>query len=103
MPDHPSCPTPFRARLHRVGIPALLAGIVMAGCVPTITETALAPDNVYVCRDNKAVRVVRAPDGMAAEVSLEGQRVLQQRADSAAQEKYSNGPTTLYLDGEKAV
>jgi hypothetical protein len=25
------------------------------------------------------------------------------RVESAAQEKYSNGPTTLYLDGEKAL
>lgn len=46
---------------------------------------------------------MRAPDGRSATVWLNGQSAVLARADSAAQEKYSDGRTTLYLDGEKAV
>jgi membrane-bound inhibitor of C-type lysozyme len=47
--------------------------------------------------------VERAPDAMRAAVLLEGKTIVLTRAGSAAQEKYTDGEYSLYLDGEKAM
>jgi membrane-bound inhibitor of C-type lysozyme len=75
----------------------------LGACAPVITETVLPPDNVYVCRDGSTLRVVRRADGMAAEVFAANRRMVLPRADSAAQEKYSDGASVLYLEGERAL
>jgi len=103
MPFAASVPSPraVPGAARAVAAPALAA--LLAACAPGLTETVLPPDNVYVCRDGVSMRVLRAPDGRSAEVVLSDRRVVLMRADSAAQEKYGNGATTLYLDGEKAL
>jgi membrane-bound inhibitor of C-type lysozyme len=96
--------TPDRRFRRRAGaIAAFAFATGLPACAPTITETVLAPDNVYVCRDGKSMRVVRAADGRSAEVSVDDRRFVLLRTESAAQEKYGSGTTTLYLDGEKAL
>ena len=89
------------------GRPAALAlATLLAGCVVTVggtPETVLPADNMYACRDGTMLRVARQPDGRYAFASIGNQSVRLMRADSAAQEKYSDGNTTLYLDGENAL
>jgi membrane-bound inhibitor of C-type lysozyme len=79
---------------------------IAAGCVVTAggtPETVLPADNLYACRDGAMLRVARQPDGRQAFISINNQSVRLMRADSAAQEKYTDGTTTLYLDGENAL
>jgi membrane-bound inhibitor of C-type lysozyme len=77
---------------------------LLASCVPSgLPETVLAPQMRYLCRDGSVLFVERAPGGQFAEASAGGQRARLMRADSAAQEKYSSGGTTLYLDGNQAL
>lgn len=83
---------------------AAAAGALVLGCVATgLPTTYIPPDNTYVCRDSKTLNVMRAPDGRSATVAVGGRSVVLPLVDSAVQQKYSNGPTTLYLDGQNAV
>jgi len=93
----------MRTIVHRIAsVAAMLA--LLSGCVPTgLPETALPPDNTYACRDGAMLRVARAPDGSAAIASIAGRSARLMRMDSPAQEKYGDGSTTLYLDGDRAL
>ena len=82
----------------------LALALSLCACVPSgLPETVLAPQMRYLCRDGAVLMVDRAPSGQFAVASARGQRVQLMRADSAAQEKYSEGGTTLYLDGDRAL
>jgi membrane-bound inhibitor of C-type lysozyme len=97
-------PQSGRTCILRGAIAAALLS-TLAGCiVPAgMPETVLPADNLYACRDGAMLRVARQPDGRFAMASIGKQSVRLMRADSAAQEKYSDGNTTLYLDGENAL
>ncbi len=83
---------------------AATAALVLGACVPSgLPETVLPAQIDYLCRDGSMLRVTRSPDGMFATVAAKGLSARLQRADSAAQEKYSDGPTTLYLEGDRAL
>ncbi|MEP7330050.1 MAG: hypothetical protein ABI777_12625 [Betaproteobacteria bacterium] len=72
--------------------------------MPTgLPETVLAPQMRYLCRDGAILTVDRAPNGQYAVAATGGQRAQLMRTDSAAQEKYTNGATTLYLEGDRAL
>ena len=75
----------------------------VAGCAPQIYEPVLPARIDYVCAGNKILPVARGGDGRMAAVLIDGKQVTLQRADSAAQEKYSDGGLALYLDGERAM
>ena len=93
-----------RHALHSAWIPAVLLGFVVQGCVVVQPQVAVLPAEItYVCQNNSSMKVWRAPDGRSASVWFNGTNTNLPRVDSAAQEKYSDGRTTLYLDGEKAV
>jgi len=77
--------------------PALLAGCVYQG----IQQTALPPRVDYVCQGDKLLQVARGTE--AAIVRFDGREATLARTASAAQEKYSDGEWTLYLDGERAM
>ncbi len=82
----------------------ILGSIVLAGCVgPGVDETVLPTRINYQCANNKVLQVERAPDARAAAVLVNNKPVVLQRAGSAAQEKYSDGNYSLYLDGERAI
>jgi hypothetical protein len=51
-------------------------------------------------RHDSSLKVWRAPDGRSASDWLDGMNTNFSGADSAAQEKCSDGRTTLYRDGE---
>ena len=85
---------------------ALLAcTATLAGCiVPAgVEETMLPANNIYACRDGSMLQVAREPNGQYAFITWKEQSVRLMRSASAAQEKYSDGGTTLYLDGENAL
>lgn len=80
------------------------AVLLLSACVGPGTEVSVLPTRIdYQCAQNKLLQVQRAPDARAAAVLIDGKPVILQRADSAAQEKYSNGNLTLYLEGERAM
>jgi len=83
---------------------ALIAAL-LAGCVyvDDVRDTVLPARIDYSCSGNKVLPVSRAPDQKHAAVLLDGKWVTLARADSAAQEKYSNGTYSLYLLGERAM
>lgn len=83
---------------------ALIVTLV-AGCVhiDDVRETVLPARIDYSCAGNKVLPVSRSPDQKQAAVFLDGKWVKLARADSAAQEKYSNGTYALYLHGERAM
>jgi membrane-bound inhibitor of C-type lysozyme len=77
---------------------------LLAGCVaPGVEETILPARIDYVCANNRVLPVARGSDGRLAAVLVDGKEVMLQRVGSAAQEKYSNGRYSLYLDGERAM
>jgi membrane-bound inhibitor of C-type lysozyme len=83
---------------------AFAAGLTLHGCVVVQPQVTVLPAEIaYVCRNDLPLKVSRAPDGRSASVWFDGKSTVLMRVDSAAQEKYSNGTTTLYLDGEKAL
>ena len=78
----------------------LLAG----GCAGTGVEETVLPARVdYACTGDRLLRVSRAPDGRFAQVLIDGKPVTLARTQSAAQEKYTDGAYSLYLDGERAM
>jgi membrane-bound inhibitor of C-type lysozyme len=83
---------------------AFATGLALHGCVVVQPQVTVLPAEIaYVCRNDVPLKVSRAPDGRSASVWFDGKNTVLARVDSAAQEKYSNGQTTLYLDGEKAL
>ncbi len=80
------------------------ATLVNAACVSTgLPETVLPPEVRYACRDGAILQVNRAPDGRSAIATVSGRSVRLSRTDSAAQEKYTDGASTLYLNGDSAL
>ncbi len=75
----------------------------LAGCMSGVEETVLPARMDYACANNRVLPVARRADGGAAAVLVEGKEVMLPRAESAAQEKYSDGRYSLYLDGERAM
>jgi hypothetical protein len=85
---------------------AVLGGLasLLSACVPTgLPETVLPPDNTYACRDGTMLRVARAANGGMAVASVGDRSFRLMRVDSPAQEKYTDGASTLYLDGSQAL
>ena len=79
-----------------------LVAPLLAGCVG-VEETVLPARIDYVCANKRALLVARGADGRHAAIRIDGKDILLQRAGSAAQEKYSDGRYSLYLDGERAM
>ncbi|MFT3847594.1 MAG: hypothetical protein QM739_02645 [Propionivibrio sp.] len=77
--------------------------LALAGCaVPGPVVTQLPTRIDYVCAGNVKLPVARAPERGIAAVLLDDQEIPLRGGESAAQEKYTDGQYTLYLDGEKA-
>lgn len=83
---------------------AVAAMGLLAGCVSGgIEETALPKRIDYVCAHERILSVARSADQRLARVLVGGEDIILQRSASAAQEKYSDGRYTLYLQGERAM
>jgi membrane-bound inhibitor of C-type lysozyme len=90
--------------LVRVGV-ALGLALIVAGCIyaDDVRDTVLPARIDYSCAGNRVLTVSRAGDQRKAAVLLDGKWMMLSRADSAAQEKYTDGTYTLYLLGERAM
>lgn len=90
-----------RARCSLISLVALL----LSSCVyvDDVRDTVLPARIDYAGAGNKVLPVARAADGRSAAVLLDEKWVTLGRADSAAQEKYSDGTYSLYLHGEHAM
>jgi len=83
---------------------ALLALPILAGCVHGGSEMTAIPARIdYVCAGQRVLPVARSEDARVAAVLLDGQEYRLVRAPSAAQEKFSDGRLSLYLEGERAM
>jgi membrane-bound inhibitor of C-type lysozyme len=90
--------------LRALAASGLSLAALLAGCVaPGVEETILPARIDYVCANNRVLPVARGADGRLAAVLVDGKEIMLQRASSAAQEKYTSGRYSLYLDGERAM
>ena len=89
---------------YTLALAAASAVFVIPACTVVQPEVTVLPAEInYVCQNNVSLKVLRASDGRSAMVWLNGKGMQLASVATAAQEKYSDGATTLYLDGEKAV
>src|SRR6185295_6395958 len=89
---------------REIGLAVAAAVVLAGGCAgPGVEETVLPERVDYACAGDKLLRINRAPDGRLAQVLVDGKPVTLARAQSAAQEKYTDGAYALYLDGERAM
>ena len=78
--------------------------LLLQGCVSSEIEVTALPARIdYICANDRVLRVARSADQRTARVGLDAQELRLIRADSAAQEKYSDGTHALYLQGERAM
>lgn len=90
------------------GIKALIAAegiLLLAACSTAVgPEMTVLPARIdYVCASGRVLSVARTQDQRTAAVLVDGKEIRLVRADSAAQEKYTDGRYTLYLEGERAM
>ena len=85
----------------------MLAGLLafnLAGCVQVVAhQPAAPPGGGYVCENGKIVLVELLGDGSTAAVTYDNRKVSLPQTISGADIKYSDGRTTLYLDGPRAL
>jgi membrane-bound inhibitor of C-type lysozyme len=84
---------------------ALTVALAMAlvGCVQVVVQEPWDPQGRYVCEDGKSFTVEFSQNGSSAIVTHENQRVTLPATAGATDGKYSDGRTTLYLDGPRAL
>ena len=82
---------------------AVVVGLTLAGCVQMVVEQPWDPQGRYVCEDGKTFTVEFSQDGASAIVTHENRRVTLPVTGGATDGKYSDGRTTLYLDGPRAL
>lgn len=82
---------------------AVLSAVVLAGCVEMVVHPPAAPGGRYVCENGKAFLVEFVGDGSTATVIYADRKVLLPQTVGGTDIKYSDGKTTLYLDGSRAL
>lgn len=87
----------------RVMLVVVLA-VTLAGCVDVVVhQPGPPPGGRYVCEDGKAFLVELVGDGSTAAVTVDNRKIALPQTVSGADVKYSDGRTTLYLDGPRAL
>jgi membrane-bound inhibitor of C-type lysozyme len=80
-----------------------LPALLLCGCASG-PELAVLPERIaYRCAEGREMVVRRAPDGREATATVDGTDIRLRRVDSAAQEKYVDGATSLFLEGDQAM
>lgn len=93
-----------------VALASLAGAALVAGCVIDTGSSVPRPQVPWgatldlVCADQRAMVVQFIPDPPSARVALEdGQSVVLRQVAAANDAKFSDGATTLYVQGEIAV
>jgi membrane-bound inhibitor of C-type lysozyme len=89
--------------MSRRGALAVVLGLTLAGCVQVVVQEPWYPQGLYVCEDGKTFTVELSQDGASAIVTHENRRVALPVTGGATDGKYTDGRTTLYLDGPRAL
>lgn len=90
--------------MMRTAAAVVTLSLTLAGCAVPGPEVTQLPARIdYVCPGNVKLPVARAPERGIAAVLLNGQEIPMRGGESAAQEKYTDGQYTLYLEGERAL
>jgi membrane-bound inhibitor of C-type lysozyme len=82
---------------------ALVVTLILAGCVQVTVHEPWDPQGRYVCEDGKTFTVALREDGSSVSVAHDGGQVTLPQAMGGTDAKYSDGRTTLYLDGPRAL
>lgn len=85
------------------GMLAVLLAANVAGCVDVVVHQAAPPGGRYVCEDGKFFLVEFVGDSSTVELTYDNQKIALPQAMAATDIKYSDGRTTLYLDGPRAL
>jgi membrane-bound inhibitor of C-type lysozyme len=82
----------------------LMAVPLLSACAGGGAEVTALPARIdYVCAKERTLSVARTEGLRVAHVLVDGREIILPRSASAAQEKYSDGRHSLYLDGENAM
>jgi|MudIll2142460700_1097286.scaffolds.fasta_scaffold522057_1 membrane-bound inhibitor of C-type lysozyme len=83
---------------------AVLLAVNLVGCVELVVhQPAAPPGGRYVCEDGKVFLVELVEGGSTAAVTYDNRTVTLPQAVGGADAKYSDGRTTLHLDGPRAL
>jgi len=83
---------------------AVLLAVNLAGCVDVVVhQAAPPPGGRYVCEDGKAFLVEIGDGGGMAAVTYDNRTVALPQTVGGTDVKYSDGRTTLYLEGTRAL
>jgi len=82
----------------------VLLAVTLAGCVDVVVhQAAPPPGGRYVCEDGKAFLVELGDGGAMAAVTYDNRTVALPQTLGGNDVKYSDGRTTLYLEGTRAL
>ena len=85
------------------GALAVVLALALAGCVQVAVQEPWDPQGRYVCEDGKTFTVAFREDGSSVTVAHDGGQYTLPQAVGGTDAKYSDGRTTLYLDGPRAL
>jgi membrane-bound inhibitor of C-type lysozyme len=85
-------------------MPAVLLAVALAGCVEVVVhQPGPPPGGRYACEDGKGFLVEIGDGGAMAAVTYDNRTVALPQTVGGTDLKYSDGRTTLYLDGPRAL
>ena len=88
---------------RRCGVLALVLAVALSGCVQVIVHESWTPQGRYVCEDGKSFTVELVENGGSVRVTSEAGQFTLPQTGAATDAKYSDGRTTLYVDGDRAL
>jgi membrane-bound inhibitor of C-type lysozyme len=85
------------------GTLAVVVTLTLAGCLQAVVQEPWDPQGRYVCEDGKTFTVAFREDGSSVTVAHDSGQYILPEALGSTDAKYSDGRTTLYLDGPRAL
>ena len=82
---------------------AVAVAVTLGGCLSMTMQEPWDPQGRYVCEDGKTFTVTLREDGSSVTVAHDGGQITLPQAMGGTDAKYSDGRTTLYLDGPRAL
>jgi membrane-bound inhibitor of C-type lysozyme len=85
------------------GALAVVAVVILGGCLSMAVQEPWDPQGRYVCEDGKTFTVAFREDGSSVTVTLDGGQLILPRTVGATDAKFSDGRATLYLEAPRAL